>query len=251
MTGRVSLIGHRGQPLSYPENSIEGFEHCLRQGIHYLETDVHITADGVPVLSHDANLLKLSGRQVFVAEHDFSTIGSLSAGYPERFGEQFNHCRIASLARFSELLSAWPDAQCFIELKEGGIGHFRNRAIDLTMEAIEPIRNQCIFISFEYDALVYARQHFDLPIGWVLPEWSDESRDKAIELAPEYLHVDVDICPRQQSELWDGPWRWVAYTINSAEQVKTLSGLGVELLETDRYSDLIKESDLIEVSNDF
>jgi len=251
MTGRVSLIGHRGQPLSYPENSLEGFKHCLEHGIHYLETDVHITADGVPVLSHDANLLKLTGRQVFIAEHDFSAIGAMSAGYPERFASEFKHCRIASLAQFSELLRQWPDVQCFIELKEGALGHFGDRAIDLTMKALEPIKHQCILISFEYDALVYARDKLDLPLGWVLPDWNEDNRQKALALAPRFLFVDVDICPRKQSELWSGPWRWAAYPVNSAEQVRSLSGLGIELLETDRYSELVTESDLIEVSNDF
>jgi glycerophosphoryl diester phosphodiesterase len=251
MTGRVSLVGHRGQPRKFPENSLEGFRHCLEKGIHYVETDVHITADGVPVLSHDASLLKLTGRQVFVADHNFDAISSISAGYPERFGGEYKHCRIASLAQFSDLLALWPDVQCFIELKEGALGHFGNRAIDLTMQALQPIWHQCIFISFEYDALVYAREHYDLPLGWVIPEWDVENQQKAQQLAPEYLLVDIDICPRQQSKLWSGAWRWVAYPINDAKQVQAYSGLGIGLLETDRYSDLLEESDLIEVSNDF
>jgi len=62
MTGRVSLVAHRGQPLSFPENSLEGFSHVLKTGGQYLETDVHITSDGIPVLSHDANLLKAENK---------------------------------------------------------------------------------------------------------------------------------------------------------------------------------------------
>ena len=61
MMGRIALVAHRGQPQSYPENSLAGFEHALQAGASYVETDVQITSDGVPVLSHDANLLEISG----------------------------------------------------------------------------------------------------------------------------------------------------------------------------------------------
>lgn len=251
MSGRVSLVAHRGQPQSFPENSLEGFTHCLEAGAKYLETDVHISADGIPVLSHDANLLKLTGKQIIVADHHFETLREIPAGYPERFGDKFSHCRIASLPQFSDLIGTWPDVLCFIELKGSSLNYYGDKAIDLTMEAIEPIARQCIFISFEYDALAYAREHYDLPIGWVLPEWNDENQQKAAELSPEYLLVDDDICPRDSTNIWPGSWTWVAYTINSAEQVEHYLGIGIELLETNRYSELVKESHIIEVSNDF
>ncbi len=251
MSGRVSLIAHRGQPDLYPENSIEGFIHCLEAGARYVETDIHITADGIPILSHDANLLKLTGKQLIVSDHPFEKIRDIPSGFPERFGNQYENCRIASLAQFTELILQWPDVLCFIELKGSALDYFGNRAVDLTIEAMQPIMRQCIFISFEYDALVFSKEHYDLPLGWVLPEWSEETRLKAQELSPQYLLVDDKICPRQQSSIWPGNWTWVVYTINSANQVKHYQGIGIELIETNRYSDLIKESDVIEVSSDF
>lgn len=45
-------IGHRGYKARYPENTMIGFQAAIDAGAHAIETDVHLTADGVVVLSH-------------------------------------------------------------------------------------------------------------------------------------------------------------------------------------------------------
>lgn len=50
------LQGHRGARGLAPENTLAGFERALAIGVTTLELDVVITADGVPVISHDAVL---------------------------------------------------------------------------------------------------------------------------------------------------------------------------------------------------
>jgi glycerophosphoryl diester phosphodiesterase len=249
--GRVSLIAHRGQPLSFPENSLEGFSHVAKAGTGYVETDIHITADGIPVLSHDANLLKLTGKQIIISDHSYDEIKLMEAGYPERFGDQFKHCRIGTLEQFADLIKAYPDITCFIELKKSSLSYFGEKAVDHTLKALDGIISQCVLISYEYDALVYARKYYKIPLGWVLPEWSELNKPKALDLNPEFLFVDIDYCPDDQAELWHGNWQWVAFTINSAEEVKHYAGMGIELLETNRYSELKLESKIVDVSNDF
>lgn len=251
MMGRISLVAHRGQPLTFPENSLHGFQHVLDAGAEYLETDVHITAGGLPILSHDANLLKLTGKQIIIADHEYDAIREIPAGFPERFGDKFNDYRIATLEQFVYLLKNYPDVTCFIELKEASLNYFGNKAVDLVMQALEDISQQCVLISFDYDALLYAKQNYDLPFGWVLPDWSEDHKDKAAELDPKFLFVDTDFCPQEESGIWQGDWQWVAYTINSDEEIEHYAGLGIELIETNRFSELKKESAIIDVSNDF
>ena len=45
--------GHRGARGLAPENTLVGFEHALAIGVTTLELDVVLSADGVPVVSHD------------------------------------------------------------------------------------------------------------------------------------------------------------------------------------------------------
>jgi glycerophosphoryl diester phosphodiesterase len=50
------LQAHRGGRGLRPENTLASFENALRMGVTTLELDIAITADGVPVISHDAAL---------------------------------------------------------------------------------------------------------------------------------------------------------------------------------------------------
>jgi glycerophosphoryl diester phosphodiesterase len=62
----LELIAHRGTPREYPENSLPGFARALELGADAVELDVHLTADGVPVVHHDAELAggSLGGRAI-------------------------------------------------------------------------------------------------------------------------------------------------------------------------------------------
>ena len=55
------LVAHRGYTLHYPENTLVGLEAAIKAGARYLEVDVQLSADKVPVLFHDRNLQRLCG----------------------------------------------------------------------------------------------------------------------------------------------------------------------------------------------
>ena len=50
------LVAHRGYALHYPENTLIGIEAAIRAGARYVEVDVQLSADKVPVLFHDRTL---------------------------------------------------------------------------------------------------------------------------------------------------------------------------------------------------
>lgn len=56
MTGNFNLQGHRGARGHKPENTLPSFEAALDAGVRSIETDVHLTADGVAILIHDPDL---------------------------------------------------------------------------------------------------------------------------------------------------------------------------------------------------
>jgi len=56
MRNRPDIIAHRGLPRAHPENSLPGFLAALALGVDGIELDVHVTADGVPVVHHDPEL---------------------------------------------------------------------------------------------------------------------------------------------------------------------------------------------------
>jgi len=227
------LIGHRGEPDNWPENSLAGFEAVLAAGASYIETDVQLTADGIPVLSHDPGLLRVTGQDIVIPETPYAIIEPIPAGYPERFGNKYQSFRITRLEQFVELLKQWPQAKAFIEIKHASlITHGQSRVVDTVMETIRPVATQCMLISFDCEALVYIREHYRIPIGWVLPEWSEDNRSLANELNPEYLFCNHKRLPPESEALWQGPWQWAVYTINDAREARSWLQRGMHLIET-------------------
>jgi glycerophosphoryl diester phosphodiesterase len=68
------IQGHRGAPYLRPENTLPSFEAALDGGATSLECDVHVTADGVPVLCHDPWVETPTGRRVV---HDLTVLECL------------------------------------------------------------------------------------------------------------------------------------------------------------------------------
>jgi glycerophosphoryl diester phosphodiesterase len=239
---RDVLIGHRGEPRHWPENSLEGFRAILEAGVRYIETDVQLSADGVPVLCHDPSLLRMTGHDLAVAQTDFAAIRALSAGAPDTFGDSFAGSRIPRLADLIELLAQWPEARGFFEVKQASLRAFGiAAAVDPVLHLLAGAASQCTLISFERAALQHARAHSQLPIGWVLPAWSETSRRLADQTAPEFLFVNRTRLPSPAEPLWPGPWQWVVYTADRAADIRRYLAHGFDLIETNDIRRLILE----------
>jgi glycerophosphoryl diester phosphodiesterase len=242
---QTMLIGHRGEPSSYPENSLSGFEAVLHAGAAYIETDVQITADGIPVLCHDPDVVRMTGHDDVVMQTDYATLSRLPAGYPARFGTRFADVRISRLGELALLLKRWPRARALVEVKQHSIETFGvARVMDTILAELREVFAQCIIISFQQDPLIHTRAASGLAIGWVLPEWSDASRAAAARLRPEYLVCSRKRLPPEPEPLWSGPWEWVVYTVNTVEEALALRNRGIVLLETDNIRKLLHDARL-------
>ncbi|KAK2019197.1 glycerophosphoryl diester phosphodiesterase [Colletotrichum eremochloae] len=70
-------IAHRGFKSLYPENTLLAFRGALDAGAHALETDLHLSRDGVVVLSHDGNLKRCFGIDKKINECDWAYLKTL------------------------------------------------------------------------------------------------------------------------------------------------------------------------------
>jgi glycerophosphoryl diester phosphodiesterase len=245
------LIGHRGEPSSYPENSLSGFETVLHAGAAYIETDVQLTADGVPVLCHDPDVVRMTGHDDIVTQTDYDTLSRLPAGYPARFGMRFSDERISRLGELASLLKRWPRARALVEVKQHSIETFGvARVMEAILADLREVLAQCIIISFQQDPLIHTRAASGLAIGWVLPEWSDASRTAAERLQPEYLICSRKRLPPEPEPLWSGPWKWVVYTVNTVDEALALRKRGIDFLETDSIRELLRDARLVGTGHD-
>jgi len=101
----VLAFAHRGGTSHFPENTIEAFDHAVSLGYRYLETDVHLSADGVLVAFHDPDLSRTCDRSGRISDMTWSEIAQARVG------------GVAAIPRLDELLSAFPESRFNIDCK--------------------------------------------------------------------------------------------------------------------------------------
>jgi glycerophosphoryl diester phosphodiesterase len=72
----VRVYAHRGASLELPENTMPAFRRALDLGADALETDVHLTADGVLVTAHDPDGVRVFGVQRRIADCGWEDVRS-------------------------------------------------------------------------------------------------------------------------------------------------------------------------------
>jgi len=79
----VHAFAHRGGTEAAPENSLAAFAAAVELGIPYLETDVHLTSDGVMVAFHDDQLDRVTDMAGKIADLPWSEVSKARIGGTE------------------------------------------------------------------------------------------------------------------------------------------------------------------------
>jgi glycerophosphoryl diester phosphodiesterase len=67
-------FAHRGGAGDWPENTMPAFEGAVALGYRYVETDAHVTADGVCLAFHDERLDRVTDRTGVIAELTYQEV---------------------------------------------------------------------------------------------------------------------------------------------------------------------------------
>lgn len=227
------IIGHRGYPAAYPENTVSGLVAAAEAGADGVELDVRISADGIPIVIHDPDLSRTGSQRGFVFEMDAVDLAKVKVGEPQRFGQRFANEPLPTLADAAGALARFPDLRVFIEIKWDTPAH--HQIPDVTqavLQASADIESQRVIISFEERVLQEARSLARVPVGWALRNWDRAHQERAGTLKPEYLFCDRGRLPVAPQRLWQGPWQWVVYEVNDPAEAEALAEQGVDAIET-------------------
>jgi glycerophosphoryl diester phosphodiesterase len=238
LSGR--LVAHRGYMERYPENTLRALKAAANAGACMVEFDIQLTRDKVPFLMHDATLERTTGMGGRITELQAKDLRRYSAHYPERFGEAFNPTPIPALSEAVMLLDALPQITAFVEIKRQSLARFEiPTVVGRVIEDLRSGKFDWVLISFQAQALRYAREAHGALIGWVLPEHCRATQREAEALRPDYLFADIDKLSGGGFELWPGPWRWCVYEVRSAQEALALFNRGSHLIETGCIGELI------------
>jgi glycerophosphoryl diester phosphodiesterase len=130
-------IGHRGSAGDTPENTLESFARGLAAGAAILESDVHLSRDGVPVLIHDDEVGRVTDGEGPVRDLAEAELRRLDAGFrfsPDGGRSHPFRGRGLRIPTLAEALAAFPGARFNLELKENLPG-IVERALEVVREA--------------------------------------------------------------------------------------------------------------------
>lgn len=102
--GLARVIGHRGAAARAPENTLAGLRRARELGATWVEFDVKLTADGVPILMHDETLDRTTNGRGPVSARSWNEVARLDAG--SWFGPEFAGERVPPLNEVLALLGA-------------------------------------------------------------------------------------------------------------------------------------------------
>lgn len=159
---KIRLAAHRGYKTDYPENTLLAFRKALEEDVDQIETDVHMTKDGVLVLMHDHSVDRTTNGSGLVSDLTFEEIRALDAGAwkdPAFAGE-----KVPTLRELFELMRDYPDKEINVEFKDYPCrtGAFAYESADRTVEMIEEFGyGDRIYVnSFAGDILEYVSKKY-------------------------------------------------------------------------------------------
>lgn len=222
-------FAHRGGALDAPENSMEAFEAAVAAGYRYLETDVHVTADGILVAFHDSVLDRVTDREGAIAD------------LPWREVREAKISGTGTIPRFEDLLGAWSHVRINVDPKADAsvdplittiahtksvdrvcVGSFSDKRIASARRSLGPAL--CTGLGPRATARLTAAS-WGLPVGKIVGDCA--------QVPPSFRGVAI-VTPRFVEAAHRRGIAVHVWTIDEAVEMHRLLDLGVDGIMTDR-----------------
>lgn len=245
------VIGHRGAAAYAPENTIEGIHTAADIGVEWVELDVKITKDDVPILFHDDTLDRTTNGSGLVAELTYEELRQYECG--SWYGESFTGIKIPTLEEAVDaLIERGLGLNLEIKPCPGREKETAEAALDI-LSQIWDDHDNLLISSFQHVSLEAAMDVAqDWSRGLLLAPENDEETGAAVinpnwrDLA-EYLNVKTvniaqSIADRETIEdIIDADLHPLVFTVNDPMDARVLQSWGVDCVFSDE-PDVILEN---------
>lgn len=240
------IIGHRGAAGYAPENTLESISTAADMGVEWVEFDVKLTQDDVPILFHDETLDRTTNGSGLVAKTTYEDIQNLEAG--SWFGDSFAGVKIPTLEEAVDLLIEL-DLGLNLEIKPCPGREKETAEVILDqMSQIWDDHARITISSFQHVSLEVARDMandwargylFHADEGGKTPEnW----RDMADYLDVKTINPHYPLATKELvSQAHDDGYKVLVYTLNDPLEAPRLQANGVDTIITD-VPDIIEEN---------
>lgn len=224
-------IAHRGLFDSQrPENSMAAFRHALSRGMPF-ELDVHLARDGLLVVVHDRDLMRMTGRRIATADIDRKLLGQLRLLSSEEPIPLLAEVLEEVNGRVPVLLDLWhPAGRVSSELERRVASLIRDYPGPLAVQSFHPL------------SVLYLRRLIsDHPVGQVSGRLDSVGRltgavgrSMATNLVtrPDFVNFELAGLPARSVEFWRDRRGIpvVAWTVRSADDEDRAKSLASNFL---------------------
>jgi len=228
-------IAHRGNSSAAPENTLASVHSALALDPrpHFIEIDVHRSADGELVVIHDSTLERTTDGTGRVAELTWEELRAVSAGYTERF-DGFEDERLPTLHEILDAVTG-TDTGVMIEIKAQGIGGDVARLLEERGDV-----DRHVVASFYAAEVVEASlAHPDVRTLYLVEDATPAEIELAHRIGAHVLgaHHESVTPTRAALARERGLLVWV-YTVNETEHVERVQEVRVDGIISDRVGHL-------------
>ena len=244
-TDDFGSIAHRGFSSQAPENTFAAFDLAIEKEFYYIETDVQLTADNIPVIIHDDTVDRTSNGKGKISEKTLSDIKKLDFG--SWFSTKFKDQKIPTL---SELLKNYNNKiHLVLELKSQQSELCKQIAALIENENWDEIAGNPMtqipgltIISFHLEQILRSIEL--MPVvrhGWLVGELTDTDIDIASKLGIQGIFPNAKLVSEHSISYAKEKGLFVAvWGIQNAEEVVMLKKFGVSAVTSD-WPDKIQE----------
>ncbi len=247
------VFAHQGGENIRPSNTLEAFRHAVELGADVLDTDMHLTQDGVLVLMHDQTVDRTTNGHGAIRDLTLAEIKQLDAGYyfTTDNGQTFPYRgQGLTVPTLEELFQSFPDKRFGIEIKQTEPVETAQRFCALIRQY--QLQNSVLVSSFRQQNMDEFRKQ--------CPEVATSATEDEVRpfffasllgltraFTPQFnsLQVPEDaagfhiLTPQFVAAAHDRGLAVQPWTINEAEDLKRMLALGVDGINTDNPDRLL------------
>ncbi len=220
---------------------MSAFRRAREDGALWVETDVKLTYDGVPILMHDETLDRTTNGKGFVANINWSNLSQLDAG--SWFDVAYENERVPMLSDLVRFVAA-ESLRLNLELKPCP-GRTRATVMVALIELSKIWPEKApppLISSFDVEALIIAANlQPECPRGLLLDEWREDWAELSKRCEAYSLHLKADSLTRDRvTTLKESGKAVLAYVVNEPARVKELLQWGVSAVFSDDPATVLK-----------
>ncbi len=259
------IIAHRGASGIAPENTLAAFEKAISVGAEGIEFDVQISKDGVPMVFHDADLLRIAQKEILVKNLTVAELKQIDTGSwfnsqnPQIAQESFASEKISTLAETLDFLKDYKGI-IYVELKceETDIKPYCKAVCEIIKDS--KLLPQIIVKSFHLDMLPQIKKHCPnvrtatlfAPKIMILLRKEKRLINIAKELKADFLSLHFSLVTKRLIENAGKQNLKVAiWTVDNPRWIRRGLKLGIEHIITNNPAQLLEKRREIFEKNSF